>query len=109
MYFLIEYDRETKKLMRCTPYKDKEQAWKDRFELETKLTKKGKIWTEAVVFEADSRADLEHNHSRYFNDYKGVFRRVKELGIKKRLKELEKKYRSEGVIPESSDLKSGTV
>ncbi|MDE0471468.1 MAG: hypothetical protein OXH57_05970 [Ekhidna sp.] len=109
MYFLIEYDRETKKLIQCTPYEDKEQAWKDRFELETKLTKEGKIWTEAVVFGADSLNDLKHNHSRYFNDYKGVFRRVKELGIKKRLKELEKKYQGEGIIPESSDIKSDTL
>jgi len=109
MYFLIEYDRETKKLIQCTEYKEKEKAWKDRFELETKLTKEGKIWTEAVVFGADSRADLEHNHSRYFNDYKEVFRRVKEMGLKKRLKELERKYRDEGIIPKSHGANPGTV
>jgi len=92
MYFLIEYDRETKKLIQCSEYKDKGKAWKERFELETRLTREGKVWIEAVVFGADSRADLEHNHSRYFNDYKGVFRRIKEMGLKKKLKEMKKKY-----------------
>lgn len=76
MYFLIEYDRESKTLKQCTTYQDKKKAWEDRFNLELRLIQEGKIWTEAIVFEADSRKDLERNHSRYFNQYKDVFRKL---------------------------------
>ena len=71
MYFLIEYDRETKELVQCKDYKSREKAWEDRFDLEIKLQQEGKIWTEAVVFEAKNRKELEHNHSRYFKNFKG--------------------------------------
>ena len=82
MYFLVEYDRETKTLKQCTAYHDKEKAWQDRFDLESKLTQEGKLWTEAVVFEADTKQDLEHNHSRYFNQYKDVFRKLSKFDSK---------------------------
>lgn len=93
MYFLIEYDRETKELIQCTEYEDRKTAWKVRFELEEKLQAEGKIWTEAVLFEADNRADLEHNHSRYFKTFKDVFKRFKEFKKehKKELDDLSKR------------------
>ncbi len=92
MYFLIEYDRETKKLIQCKEYEQREEAWEDRFDLETKLTKEGKIYVETVVFEADNKADLEHNHSRYFKSFKGV---------RKNFLEFKKELKLQGSLPKS--------
>ena len=90
MYFLIEYDRETKKLVQCTEYEDRNRAWKNRFDLEEKLTKAGREYVETVIFEADSRFDLEHNHSRYFKDFKGVFKILEDPNFKRKIKDLSK-------------------
>lgn len=71
-YYLIEYDRETKKLLQAKEYSEDErkQAWDDRLNIEIKYFKKGINHIEAVVFGAKSLEDLKKTHSRYFYKYK---------------------------------------
>ena len=88
MYFLIVYDRAQKKLLRCDEYplSDKDKVWKERFEIEKYNFANGKEYIEAVLFEADSLDTLKHTHSRYFNDFKGVKKRIIESKIFSRIK-----------------------
>lgn len=69
MFFLIEYDRPTRKLVQFLSFDDsaREAAHKARLELELKLNREG-VEREVVILEAPSEDIVRHTHGRYFKD-----------------------------------------
>jgi len=67
--FLIEYDRETGKIVkqRLFPDSERSDAQGQRLQLELELKRAG-LLHEVVLLEAVSEEALRHTHRRYFED-----------------------------------------
>ena len=69
MFFLIEYDRTSGRLLSFRSFEDnaRHQATECRLDLELRLNRAG-IEREVVLLEAASEDDLRRTHRRYFED-----------------------------------------
>lgn len=78
MIFLLDYDRNSGRLVRFQEYAEihREQASRDRLALEIELLSKG-ISREIVLLEAESEEDLRKTHNRYFRGIEDLAKSVK--------------------------------
>lgn len=69
MIFLIEYDRNSGRIVSKTPFQDldREHAYESRLQLELELHAK-KVHHEVVLLEASTEEDLWRTHARYFRN-----------------------------------------
>jgi len=67
MFFLIEYDRESGKIVTFRSFRnsDKEEAEHSRLEKEIELNRRG-VEREVVILEAPTEAAVRRTHRRYF-------------------------------------------
>lgn len=75
MYFLIEYNRSSGRLVMLTTFDDsaRQMAEDSRLELELTLNRGG-IEREVVLLEATTEEALRRTHRRYFEDLAGLTR-----------------------------------
>ena len=68
MFFLIEYDRPSGKLLRFQRFDDSERqaALDARLELELRLNREGVKEREVVILEGPNEEIVRHTHGRYF-------------------------------------------
>lgn len=73
MIFLIDYDRQSGRIVSFTAFDDEKRldAEKARLDLELRLNRDG-IEREVVLLEAASEAALRRTHRRYFEDLEGL-------------------------------------
>lgn len=70
MFFLIEYDRPSERLVRVEAFAaaDRSRAAAARLDLELALNRNGSNEREVVILEAASEQALRRTHRRYFED-----------------------------------------
>lgn len=74
MFFLIEYDRPSGRLVRVEPFApaDRGRAHEARLDLELTLNRAGVDDREVVILEAANEEGLRRTHRRYFEDLAGI-------------------------------------
>ncbi len=71
MIYLIQYNRETSRIVRMTGFTSAEEASREKLNLELNLLKLNEN-NEVVILEAVDEAALKRTHGRYFHEHDGL-------------------------------------
>jgi hypothetical protein len=67
MYYLVHYNRRSRKVVRMSEFVDRRIASSEKLAVEIQLLGRNN-GDEVVVLEADGMTDLRQTHGRYFED-----------------------------------------